>query len=114
MLLGGIIGGVVSSAIVTMSTATAKDIVPIKRGFYVQTDTKCEEASSAVLELFLGNVFRQNCRVKGVRRTGNNAYRITQACIEKGRPFTDTVTYRIISRTEFVVIDADGRERRFR
>jgi hypothetical protein len=53
----------------------AKDIVPLQRGFYVQTDKKCEDAASAVLDLFLGNAFRFNCSVKFMRKIGNNLSR---------------------------------------
>lgn len=85
--------------------AVAKDIVPLKRGFYVEKDTPCNEASNATFDLFLGHAIRFNCAVIHLQRQGNS-YRITESFLERGQRDTIASTYRIISNTEYTVTNA--------
>lgn len=92
----------VPATLALVAFAVAKDIVPLKRGFYVVKDTPCDEAANDTLDLFLGHVFRFNCVVARLRRQGNS-YRITETCFERGERITVVSTYRIISNTEYTV-----------
>jgi hypothetical protein len=44
------------------SGASAEDFLPLQRGYYVSSDTPCEQASNATLNLFRG--------VQGLTRWG--------------------------------------------
>src|ERR1700730_5129918 len=95
-----LIGGAAISAL--GEVAVAKDIVPLKRGFYVEKDTPCDEASNATLDLFLGRAFRFNCSVTHLQRQGNS-YTITESCFLRGQRDTTVSTYRILSNTEYTL-----------
>lgn len=104
MLSASVLGLVISLS----SPGFSKDILPLKRGYYVQTDTECEDASNASLNLFLGTAFGFNCSVKNMRSIGNNKYKITQTCLQRGERFTDTIIYEIMNNTEFIEHYAHG------
>jgi hypothetical protein len=96
VVLAGLIVGVFADI------AFAKDIVPLRHGFFVSTDTKCEDASKATINLFLGNAFQFNCSVKSTKPIGNNTYKITELCTKRDARETTIGTYRIISSTEYI------------
>jgi hypothetical protein len=81
--------------------AFAKDIVPLKRGYYVDVGTPCNNASNSTLNLFFGRGFR-NCTVLHLQRTGTS-YRITESCLERDETNTYVSTYKIISNTRYTV-----------
>lgn len=57
--------------------------LPLKRGFYVASDTLCSQASNATLQLMrrdgLG-VARQTCSFKRIVQTGPTLYRVDEDC----------------------------------
>ena len=81
-------------------------IVPLQRGFYVKADTPCEKASKATLDLFLGNAFRLNCKVKSLQKV-HGSYKIEQLCAERDKQEAYNSTYRILSNTEYIVTSGD-------
>ncbi len=78
--------------------AFAKDIVPLKRGSYVEIGTPCNAASNATLDLFLGHAFSFNCTVLHVQHKGSS-YVITESCFEHDESNTYVSTYQIVSNT---------------
>jgi hypothetical protein len=93
--------------------AISKDILPLKRGFYVEAKTQCEQASNATLDLFLGHVFRFNCELKSLQRQ-NGSYKIVEQCSVRGSRETVSGIYRIISDTEYAVRYSNGTSSHFK
>ncbi len=91
----------ICTPILIAEIAVAKDIVPLKRGYYMN-DIECKYASNASLDLFLGDVFRNNCSVTAYQKSGD-IYKITESCVEKGIREDIAATYMIISNTEYIV-----------
>jgi hypothetical protein len=109
-----LIGALLIGAAVTSGhIAFAKDIVPIKRGFYVEIGTPCNEASNATLDLFLGHAFRFNCTVLHLQHKATS-YEITESCLERGQRETIASTYQIISSTEYTVTTIGGEPQHFK
>jgi len=57
--------------------------LPLKRGYYVASDTPCDQASNATTTLLRRDGFsgsRDFCEFKKIERTGANTYRVTEAC----------------------------------
>ncbi|PKL98437.1 MAG: hypothetical protein CVV17_10355, partial [Gammaproteobacteria bacterium HGW-Gammaproteobacteria-7] len=57
--------------------------LPLKRGFYVASDTPCAAASNATLLLLRQDGFngaRDTCDFKAIERAGPTTYRVTAQC----------------------------------
>ncbi|NFV81660.1 hypothetical protein [Magnetospirillum aberrantis] len=108
--------GAVLALVVTLAApmpATAKDIVPLRRGFYVRADVSCDRASKATLTLFTGKAFGAQCKaedvavVKPAKGARMLETQVGQTCRDSGYVSRDTRLYRIANDHEFVVAIAD-------
>ncbi|SEH27900.1 hypothetical protein [Magnetospirillum fulvum] len=90
-------------------TATAVDLLPLKRGYYVDKSVSCSEASHATLELFTGRSFGANCEVKILRKVGQS-FRIMQTCDVRGDVADSSFLYTVLNRREFLL---ENDERKF-
>lgn len=82
-----------------VAAATVRTL-PLKRGFYVASDTPCAQASNATLRLVTRegiNFSRDICTFKKIEKTGATSYRVTESC--SGEP----QTYEIPNDTSFTV-----------
>lgn len=79
----------------------AKDIVPLRRGYYVNRDVPCDRASNATLTLFTGKSFGATCVVDSMDKVGDT-YRIAQTCNLREGAVTHSADYTIINSTEYV------------
>ena len=63
-------------------------ILPLKRGFYVGSDTPCGQASNATLSLLRRDGFtvagRDFCEFVKIEKTGATSYRVTEECSSGG------------------------------
>lgn len=90
--------------------------LPLKRGFYVASDTPCGQASNATLQLLRRNAMgaaRVMCEFRKIEQIGATRYRVTEHCkdITSDRDDgagTDIVTYDIPSETSFIARRANG------
>ncbi len=88
--------------------------LPLKRGYYVASDTPCGSASNATLQLVRRNgigVARMVCQFKQVEQTGAATWRVTEECREITRDDaaeTSVRTYEIASDNRFKVTGPDG------
>lgn len=69
--------------------------LPLKRGFYVASDTACAAASNATLLLVRRDGFngaRDSCDFKTIQRIGPKSYRVAAACadLQAGRDSGET------------------------
>jgi hypothetical protein len=92
--------------------ALAGDILPIKRGYYVTSDTPCGNASSATLSLFWGSSM-DGCKVLSNKKVNDSTYSIKSKCTERGETFTIADTYTIISSTEYKRVNAGSSQSRY-
>lgn len=97
------------NAQVSPSTHAGADSLPIERGYYVRSDTPCQQASNATLTLYDGISFGQahaECRSPAIRKLDDGSYRVTEQCRDtQGRDgawMPLTTGYAVVSRTEFV------------
>jgi len=89
------------------ATNTVKSL-PLKRGFYVASDTPCNQASNATLLLVTRegiNGSRDVCKFTKIERSGALIYRVTDSCS------ADTATYEIPNDTSFNVKYEGGSEK---
>lgn len=92
------------SAVAAGATAPA---LPLKRGYYVASDTPCNRASNATTALLRRNGIggsRDFCEFRKIEPAGPNTYRVTQACRDlqdNARPEVSTVTYTLAGDTRF-------------
>jgi hypothetical protein len=93
-------------------SATAADLLPLKRGYFVDDSVPCANASNATLELFTGASFGANCVVKSVQKSGRS-HRITQTCTMKDDEADWTFLYTVLNAKEFLLRN-DEREFHFR
>jgi hypothetical protein len=100
------------------ATAQAATIaaLPLKRGYYVASDTPCGQASNATVMLLrregIGGA-RDFCEFKNIEQTGPNTYRVTEACgdlQDSAPPETSITTYTLKGDTGFTSKSASGRE----
>ena len=98
--------------VVGASAVSAKNGVvaslPLKLGFYVDTDTPCGEASNATMLLVLrrGTISgaKELCELRRIEQIGTASYRVTQACKDlasRGRAQTVSVTLEIPNDSSF-------------
>lgn len=98
------------------ATAVEVESLPLKRGFYVSTDTPCGEASNATLSLVTRdgvNGARTVCTFTRIERIGADAYRVTSACadIQGGEPPEASVdVYTLAGDSGFVMTTEYGWE----
>src|SRR6476620_642380 len=97
---------------VGVSAVSAKNGVvaslPLKLGFYVDTDTPCGEASNATMLLVLRKGIisgaKELCEFKRIQQIGTASYRVTQACKDlasRGRAQTVSVILEITNDSSF-------------
>ncbi len=66
-------------------TENALTELPLKRGFYVASDTACVQASNATLLLVhRSGIYgsRDSCNFRNIERTGPTSYRVTEQCAD--------------------------------
>ena len=94
------------SAAEQAAAATLKSL-PLKRGFYVSSDTPCNQASNATLRLVTRegiNWARDICTFKKIEKTGATSYSVTESCSGEPQP------YEIPNDTSFTVKYDGGSE----
>ncbi len=91
--------------------------LPLKRGYYVESDTPCGQASNATTSLLrregIGGA-RDFCEFKKIEQTGPNTYRVTEACgdlQDNAPPETSTSIYTLTGDTAFTAKSEHGWER---
>ena len=91
--------------------------LPLKRGYYVESDTPCGQASNATTSLLrregIGGA-RDFCEFKKIEPTGPNTYRVTEACgdlQDSAPPETSTSIYTLTGDTAFTAKSEHGWER---
>lgn len=93
-------------------------VLPLKRGFYVASDTPCGQASNATTLLVSRegiNGSRDRCTFKKIEKAGATTFRVTSECSDGGAAWgredtveTYTQTYDIPNETSFTVTYEDG------
>ena len=101
-----LIGIVVANALTT--SAHAEDILPLRRGYYVDAEVPCDQASNATLTLFTGKSLGATCVVDSIKKAAET-YKIVQTCDIKGQVFINTSYYHIITYDEYIVVDSKRR-----
>lgn len=97
------------------STATVAAL-PLRRGYYVASDTPCAEASNATVSLLRRDGIggsRDFCEFRKIERTGPSTYRVTQACKDfqdSGPPEASVVTYTLSGDERFTSRSKHGWE----
>lgn len=96
--------------------ATVVAALPLKRGYYVATDTPCEAASNATVVLLrrdgIGGA-RDFCAFEKIEQTGPDTYRVVQSCgalQDDVPPELGIVTYVIPDDTRFTSRSEHGWE----
>lgn len=91
--------------------------LPLKRGYYVASDTPCGQASNATVMLLrregIGGS-RDFCEFKNIAQTGANTYRVTEACgdlQDSAPPESSVTTYTLNGDTAFTSKSEHGWER---
>jgi len=94
--------------------------LPLKRGYYVESDTPCGQASNATTTLLrregIGGA-RDFCEFKKIEQTGPDTYRVTEACRDlqdNAPPETSTSLYTLTGDTAFTAKSEHGWERNAR
>ncbi|MBV9459539.1 MAG: hypothetical protein JO141_18745 [Bradyrhizobium sp.] len=96
--------------------AAAADLLPIDRGFYVESHTACGRASNATITRYNGTSFgnaHTECRKPVAQKLPDGSYKITEQCRDmqgSGGPWTAmAATYVVLSRTEFALTNRYGK-----
>lgn len=106
----------VAIAEMVVETAGAVQTLPLKRGFYVSTDTPCDQASNATLLLVTPegiNGARTICTFRTIDQTGRDTYRTTKACFDiqgDEPPDIRVATYTLKGDEKFTVRSDHGWE----
>ena len=107
-------GAAAVAASATNPTGERVSELPLKRGFYVASDTPCEQASNATLLLLrrdgIGGA-RDSCDFTQIERVGDTTYRVTERCGDLMNPDdseTYVVTWEIPDDTSFSTVREDG------
>lgn len=97
--------------------AASVTALPLKRGYYVASDTPCGQASNATVMLLrregIGGS-RDFCEFKNIAQTGVNTYRVTEACgdlQDSAPPESSVTTYTLKGDTAFTSKSEHGWER---
>ena len=98
--------------------ATTVSMLPLKRGFYVASDTPCGQASNATLLLVRRDGMggsRDSCEFRKIEKTGATTYRVTEECSISGGGWnvpteteTSTSTFEIPNNTSFKSTSESG------
>lgn len=86
------------------ASATVRSL-PLRRGFYVASDTPCNQASNATLRLVTRegiNFARDICTFRKIEKTGATSYRVTESCADEPQ------AYEIPNDTSFTVTYEGG------
>lgn len=82
-------------------------VLPLRRGYYVATDTPCSQASNATVMLLrregIGGA-RDFCEFRRIEKTGPHTYRVTEACgdlQDAAAPEISITTYTLTGETAF-------------
>ena len=104
-------------AVPAKAQAATVAALPLKRGYYVESDTPCGQASNATTTLLrregIGGA-RDFCEFKKIEQTGPNIYRVTEACgdlQDNAPPETSTSIYALTGDTAFTAKSEHGWER---
>lgn len=107
----------VAQAAATKAQAVTVAALPLKRGYYVASDTPCAKASNATVMLLrregIGGS-RDFCEFKKIEKTGANTYRVTEACgdfQDNAPPEANITTYTLMGDAAFTSKSEDGWER---
>ena len=91
------------------AVAVEADSLPIERGYYVRSDSPCQQASNATITLYTGISFgtaHAECRAPVIENLPDGSHQITEQCRDTevdGTPWaTVTARYTVRSRTEFI------------
>lgn len=94
--------------------AEASSGLPLKRGYYVASDTPCARASNATVLLLRRNGVggaRDFCEFRKIERLAPNTYRVTEACgdlQDQAPPEVGVTTYTLSGDTAFTSKNAHG------
>jgi len=96
-------------AILGIASEARAQSLPLEMGYYVQSDTPCQQASNATLTLYNGISFglaHAECRRPVIRKLAEGSYQFTERCRDRqgrgGSWETFGSSFAIRSRTEFV------------
>ncbi len=94
--------------VTTVATARV-DSLPIERGYYVRSNSSCQQASNATIMLYDGISFgtaHVECRNHSIQKLADGSHQITERCRDTqvdGGPWTAfTASYAVVSRNEYV------------
>jgi hypothetical protein len=99
-------------AVAAPASAARSGALPLKRGYFVSTDSRCNAASNATVSLVTRdgmNASRTACTFTKVAPLGSGRYQVTQSCQELGgwgresAPEVSTVTFEIPDDSRFTV-----------
>ena len=106
-----------SDAVSAKAQGTTIAALPLKRGYYVSSDTPCGQASNATTLLLrrdgIGGA-RDFCEFRTIEQTAPNTYRVTEACgdlQDSAPPETSTSIYTLTGDTAFTAKSEHGWER---
>jgi hypothetical protein len=104
-----------AATVLGITSVAATESLPLERGYYVESDTPCEQASNATITLYDGATFgsaHAECRKPKIQRLADGSYQISERCRDlQGRGGsweTFKSRYAVQSRTEFVETTAFG------
>lgn len=95
------------------ATVRVVDVLPLRRGYYVSTDTPCEQASNATLHMMRRDGSGYGgfttppyfCAFERIEQTGPSSYRVTESCGSThggdGSAHTIVAAYEILSDTSY-------------
>lgn len=98
---------------------TGQADLPLRRGFYVTSDTACGEASNATLALLHReglNFARADCVFTAVTPLGDARYRVTEQCAEigTGERYASSTDWQVLAPDSFAVGFGDSSPRTYR
>lgn len=107
-----------AAASVPVPAPATVETLPLKRGYYVRSETPCNRASRAdVFSLVTRTGTNLNCKFKKIEKTGTTTYRVTEECSDGGAAWgredgteTSTATYEIPNETSYKVTYEGGYE----
>jgi hypothetical protein len=95
--------------VLSAATVPEADSLPIERGYYVRSDSPCDQASNATITLYNGISFgtaHLECREPAIQKLADGSHQITEQCRDTqvdGGPWTAfTARYAVQSPTEFI------------
>ena len=116
-LVAGVLAFAHSAPVAKGGPANTIAELPLKRGFYVTSDTACDNASNATLLLVHAdgmNGARTACDFKWIEQIGSTSYRTAMVCtdIQGEEPEHSTCVYEIPDSTQFSYGSEDSDYRR--